>query len=290
MAEHNTSRAVFSGNHTAMSFSNRLLRNIFVTLLLNGSVLHSFSQEPVPQVNVTHLFNGVNLDGWYTFLEDRGRNYDPKKVFTVRDGKIRISGEEWGSITSEKEYQDYKLTLEFRWGTLTYEPRLDRARDSGLLLHSVGKDGGSQGIWMHSIEYQIIEGGTGDIIVVGDGSDQFQVTSKVNREKQGASYVFDPQGERVTISEGRINWFDRDPDWKDILGFRGKHDIETPPGEWNRIEVVAVGDELTFFLNGTLVNKATDVKPSLGKIQIQSEGAEIFIRRIEIESLPDQTL
>ena len=42
------------------------------------------------------LFNGNNLDGWYTFLQNRGRNNDPKHVFTVRDGMIRISGEEWG--------------------------------------------------------------------------------------------------------------------------------------------------------------------------------------------------
>ena len=92
---------------------------------------------------------------------------------------IRISGEEWGCITTDAEYENYKIVLEFKWGELTHEPRLENARDCGLLLHSQGKDGGSQGIWMYSIECQMIEGGTGDFIVVGDGSDAFQITCNV---------------------------------------------------------------------------------------------------------------
>lgn len=45
------------------------------------------------------LFNGKNLDGWYTWLQDN-RYQDPKHVFTVRDGMLRISGEEWGGLTT----------------------------------------------------------------------------------------------------------------------------------------------------------------------------------------------
>ncbi len=228
------------------------------------------------------LFNGSDLEGWYTFIQDRGRNNDPQKVFTVQDGMIRISGEEWGCITSEQEYENYKLLIEFKWGELTYEPRIDRARDSGVLLHSQGEDGSSQGIWIHSIECQIIEGGTGDFIVVGDGSDQFQITCTVNPEKQDHSFVFNPDGQKETIKEGRVNWFGRDPGWEDTLGFRGQNDVENIPGKWNRLECIAKGDSLTFYLNGHLVNSAENIQPRKGRIQIQSEGAEIFFRRVEI--------
>ena len=157
--------------------------------------------------------------------------------------------------------------------------------DNGVLLHSTGSDGGKEGIWMHSIECQVIEGGTGDFIVVGDGSPKFELTSPVAAEKQGGSYIFKPQGSSVTINEGRINWFGRDPNWKDVKGFRGKNDIEKQTGEWNRIECIAVGDKISIILNGTLVNEAFNVKPSRGRIQIQSEGAEIFFRRIELTPL-----
>ena len=234
------------------------------------------------------LFDGHSLNGWYTFLQDRGRDNDPLDVFTVVDGMIRISGEEWGCITTDTEYEDYKIVLEYRWGELTYEPRLENARDCGLLLHSQGEDGGSQGIWMHSIECQIIEGGTGDFIVVGDGSDQFQVTCNVISDKQGNHFFSPTNGRPHTINEGRINWYGRDPEWKDIFGFRGEQDMEKPAGEWNTLECIAYEDEITVKLNGTLVNKAIAVHPNKGRIQIQSEAAEIFFRHIELTPLPEK--
>jgi len=231
------------------------------------------------------LFNSKNLDGWYTYIKDRGKNVDPKNVFTVKNGMIRISGEEYGCITSNDEFENYKITVEFKWGEITYEPRVNKARDSGLLLHSVGEDGGSDGTWMHSIECQIIEGGTGDFIVVGDGSRKFTITCPVAPVKQGNSYVYQPEGNMVTINSGRINWFARDPEWKDIKGFRGAKDIEKPAGKWNKIECIAKDKEIFIYLNNTLVNHAVDVQPRKGRIQIQSEGAEIFFKRIIITRL-----
>jgi hypothetical protein len=231
------------------------------------------------------LFDGHSLDGWYTFLQDRGRHKDPLKVFTVQDGMIRISGEEWGCITTNEEYENYKIVLEFKWGDLSHEPRLENARDCGLLLHSRGEDGGSQGIWMHSIECQIIEGGTGDFIVVGDGSDSFQITCNVRTDEQGNHFYSPDKGQPQTINGGRINWYGRDPEWKDVLGFRGIQDVEKPLGEWNTLECIAAGDQITVFLNGILVNKATAVKPQKGRIQIQSEAAEIFFRKVELTPL-----
>ncbi len=228
------------------------------------------------------LFNGKNLKGWYTFIKGRGRGSDPQKVFTVNDKMIRVSGEEWGCITTNKEYENFTLTVEFKWGTKTWEPRVKNARDNGILVHSTGMDGGYDGTWMHGIECQIIEGGTGDLLVVGDKTEKFAITCPVATEKQGGSYLFQPDGKPVTIHGGRINWYGRDADWEDVIDFRGKSDVEKPVGEWNRMEVVAKGNDLSIFLNGVLVNQAMQVKPAKGRIQIQSEGAEMLIRRIEL--------
>jgi hypothetical protein len=135
---------------------------------------------------------------------------------------------------------------------------------------------------MHSIECQIIEGGTGDFIVVGDGSDDFQITCNVSSTRHGGSYVFQVDGHPATIHKGRINWFGRDPEWNDKLGFRGINDVEKPVGEWNILECLVLEGQISIFLNGTLVNKAYNVKPTKGRIQIQSESAEIFFRRVEL--------
>ena len=179
--------------------------SLVIALLLNFSSVQLYGQDNsnTTTKNATiQLFNGQNLDGWYTFLKDRGRNNDPKKVFTVNNGLIQITGEEWGCIITEKEYENYHLTVEFKWGEKTFGSRIDKARDSGILLHSIGEDGAHGGIWMNSIECQIIEGGTGDFIVVGDGSDVFSLTSPVAAEKQGSSPVLNPQETRQQLKAG----------------------------------------------------------------------------------------
>ncbi len=235
---------------------------------------------------VIHLFNGKNLDGWYTFLQKSGRDNDPQKVFSVTNGMIHIGGEEWGCITTNKEFKNYRLVVEFKWGGKTYAPRINNARDCGILLHSQGPDGGSQGIWMRSIECQVIEGGTGDFIVVGDSSDAFQLTTTVANKKTDDSYVYQPGGDTLKFTSDRVNWFARDAGWKDVIGFRGANDIEKPMGEWNTMECIADGNELTVILNGTVVNHAFNVTPTEGKIQIQAEGAEILFRKVDLLPLP----
>jgi hypothetical protein len=255
---------------------------VIAVLFTNGKTERTFAQPPSSGRQTIHLFNGKNLDGWYTFIKDRGRNNDPKKVFTVKDGVIHISGEEWGCITTNEEYKNYKLVVEYKWGNITHGSRLNNARDNGILFHSKGADGGYSGTWMHSIECNVIEGGTGDFIVVGDKSNDFLLTSLVAPEKQNGSYIYQPGGDPVTVNSGRINWYGRDPDWKDEKGFRGKNDVERPVGEWNRLECIARGNELFIYLNGKLVNYAIHSKPDEGRIQIQSEGAEIFYRRVDL--------
>ena len=131
--------------------------------------------EEMDPGNAIKLFNGKNLNNFYIFLQNRGRNNDPKKVFTIQDGTIRISGEEWGCLTTKEEYGNYHLTVEFKWGEQTFAPRIENARDSGLVIHSQGEDGAFGKTWMYGIELQMIEGGTGDFIVVADGHETFDI-------------------------------------------------------------------------------------------------------------------
>ena len=235
------------------------------------------------------LFNGKDLTNFYTFIKDRGRDQDVKKVFTVQDGLLRVSGEEYGCITTHEEFDKYRLITEFKWGDETFEPRVKAARDNGILLHSQGEDGGYSGIWMHSIECQIIEGGTGDMLCVGDGTEKFALTCRLKAGPTDGPKIFDPKGEPVTINSGRVDWWGRDPGWKDVIDFRGAQDVEKPVGEWNTVECVVNGGQITIFLNGVHVNESLDTTPKHGRIQVQSEGAEIFFRRIELLPLGDMT-
>ena len=231
-----------------------------------------------PKETIT-LFNGSNLDGWYTFLREN-KYADPRGVFTVKDGTLRISGEEWGGIATRQMYRDYHLIVEWKWGGPAHGDRATKARDSGVLVHGVGEDGAASGVWLESIESQIIEGGAGDLLMVA-GKRQPSLTAKV-REGKGTELYWDESASTVTRDRGRFNWYGRDPEWKDALGFRGRNDVEAPAGEWNRQEVICDGDTIRNIVNGKVVNFATDSSHTFGKIQLQSEGAEIWIRRVEI--------
>ena len=265
-------------------------------LLLIGSLTHlvASAEEPSPQnairpTKVVRLFNGKDLGGFYTWLQD-AKHDDPRQVFTVDDGMIHISGNGYGGLITKNAYRDYHLLAEFKWGQRTWAPRKDRSRDSGILLHAVGPDGNAPGgTWMASIECQIIEGGVGDFIVVGgqqaDGSPiPVSLTCEATKDRDGEA-VWHRGAPRKTFTGGRINWFGRDPDWRDVLGFRGKQDVESPSGEWTRIDVICEGGTIRISVNDVLVNEGFDATPRGGKLMFQTEGAEIFFRKIELHPL-----
>lgn len=244
-----------------------------------------------PDDTVVKLFDGQSLRGLTTWLKDT-QHEDPRDVFRVTNGMLHITGDGLGAITTEKEYRDYHLILEFKWGPRTWAPRMAKARDSGLLVHSTGAEGGYNGIWMPSIEVQIIEGGMGDFILV-TGDDErgkpvpLSITCRTGRDRDG-EVVWQEDGKRETFdaqNRHRVNWYGRDPDWRDELGFRGEHDLESPAGQWNRMEVVCDGGRIVVMFNGRKVNEAEDCHPTFGKIQLQSELAELFVRRWELHPL-----
>jgi len=268
-----------------------------LTLFVVAAPAGAAGQTAIKPDSAIRLFDGKSLNGFYTWLVDSHRD-DPLRVFTVVDQvdgapAIRISGERWGGIITRESYRDYRLIVEFRWGLLTWGQRRNATRDSGVLVHGQGADGNTgrdfNGPWMRSIEAQIIEGGVGDIILVAGFEANGtritpRITARAGKDRDGEP-VFDPGGEAREFDSGRINWYGRDPDWSDRLGFRGRADVESPFGEWTRLEVIAEGDRLTYVVNGKVVNEGSRSSLTEGKILIQSEGAEIFFRRIDLEPL-----
>jgi hypothetical protein len=162
-----------------------------------------------------------------------------------------------------------------------------------VLLHCRGRMGNTgkdfNGPWLMSHEFQIIEGGVGDLLPVGGYSESGEqvlpsITVKARKDRDGEN-VFDPSGQPQVFNRGRINWWGRSEDWADKLGFRGPQDVESPGLEWTHIEAIVSGNRLQYFVNGKLVNEGTDSSFTDGKIMIQSEGAEIYFRRIDLEPL-----
>jgi Domain of Unknown Function (DUF1080) len=242
------------------------------------------------------LFNGKDLSGWDTYLgpplDDAGKkmsetpvglNNDPKHVFTVVDDQgekiIRISGEAWGGISTKKEFENFHLQLKFKWGSLSWGSKKGKKKDSGLLYFAVGNHGADYGAWMRSQEFQVEETNCGDYWGVAGGMEDIQATKKSDSE-----YVYHPAGELYTFS---------------ATSKTGRHcikrlDAEKPSGEWNILDLYCHGDTSVHVINGTVMmvlihssqmENGQELPLTKGKLQIQSEGAEVFYKRIRIQPL-----
>ena len=156
-----------------------------------------------PQKTPIRLFNGKNLDGLYTWLND-SRYDDPRKVFTVEDGMIHILGDGMGYIATKRAYKDYHLVVEYRWGGRTWKDRKNAARDSGVIVHCIPPDGSFHNVFMGGVEAQVIEGGTGDILLVpGQRSDGSNVPMTLSADvvRHGNAIIWNRQGKREEFSK-----------------------------------------------------------------------------------------
>jgi putative membrane-bound dehydrogenase-like protein len=272
---------------------------VFSFLALSFTLSGLRGQEPSAAISPTQVVNLLadpELKDFTAHLNPKASlSNDPRKIWAIgENGVMRVSGEGMGYLRTKQAWRDYHLVIDYQWGERTLGTRTDRARDCGLLLHAYGPDGAYGNTWMSCIEGQLIEGGSGDILVLAaKGEDGViaptKLTAEVKRDRDGEP-VWTKSAPKATFPEAgktmaRINWRDRDPDWADVKGYRGPKDLENPLGEWNRLEVICAGDTIRILLNGELVNEVTDCHPSSGFIGLQSEYAACLIRRLELHPL-----
>ena len=256
------------------------------------------AQDPVPEepTEKVELFNGRNLENWYKFIKGRGRDCDPLGVFTVTNGVIRVTGEEFGCITTEKAFKNYKLTVEYRWIGGAYGKQKGKSPDSGILYHSIGEDGAWHGTWMRSFEFNVIKSRTGDLLIVetpGYGTNSpFAASGIVDDQGRWQKGAFGSEpGKFVHLhGPGRINSCFRPP--TPPGGFTCDTPVVPPErkeGAWNKCVLICDGDQVEHILNGVTVVRACNVRPTGGRIQLQSEGHGVEFRRVTIEPVPRET-
>jgi len=260
---------------------------IFPALLACLSSTILTAAEPVKVTEKIDILGLMKTGGVDYHINDKMEiTGKPEEIFVLKDGQLTITGQGYGYMITKAAYQDYRLALEFKWTGRTWGKRAEKARDSGILVHCHGPAGALGGTWCASIEAQIIEGGMGDFLVLSpklpDGTvvqceleSEFELDrDNEKRWKKGIA--------RQLVKSGRINWEKRDEDWRDVVNFRGKDDPDAPVGEWNRMEVIARGGTIQILFNGRMVNEGFAAKPSSGPIAIQTEGAELVVRKYEL--------
>jgi hypothetical protein len=133
----------------------------------------------------------------------------------------------------------------------------------------------------------MLEGATGDISVTGPNKAYAFKAECEERPagKKTGTYWKAGAPVRQFNPGSRLLWSDRDPNWENVLGFRGKNDVEKKVGEWNTLVVTMKADTMAVELNGVTVTKATGLGVRKGKIMIQSEGSEVLFKRITLTPL-----
>ncbi|MGC4232152.1 MAG: DUF1080 domain-containing protein [Niabella sp.] len=275
------------------------MKRVFLLAVLSLSLIFLWAQRNDGWVN---LFNQKDLYGWDTYLDIEtdslgnkvssaplGINNDPNRVFSVVNDEgvpvIRVSGKIWGGLSTQKEYADYHLQLKFKWGKdSTWGKKRGKPRDSGLLYHGVGLLGANREPWLTSQEFQIEEGNTGDYWGVEGAGQEIHAIKRNDRK-----YYYH--------SNGPLLAFYRQSE-------TGRHckkdgDGEYDRGSWNTLDLYCFKEKSIHVVNGKVVmilsnsfkvTGNTRLPLTKGKIQLQSEGAEIFYKDIRIRSiasLPD---
>ena len=245
------------------------------------------ADPPAPDEPWIPLFNGRNLDGWYTFLQKHGKNSDPDHVITIKDGAIHLykdandgSQVVMGYIATEKEYANYHLRLQYRWGTKKFAPRYKLKRDAGLYYHIIGPDA----VWPRSLQYQIQQTDAGDLIALHGFAVDSWIDPKTRHDVEPTYQDPDRGGEARVLGGKGISYQKRQPGDFEVDG-------------WNTVEVIARGDSTTHLLNGHVVNQGRNVrlvaaeKPgepqsiTRGRIALEIEAAELFLRNVEMRNL-----
>ena len=270
-------------------------RKRLIAMGVNCAPVKPVEDDPVPEKvtkRIELLKDGDLAANWYTWTQRcQKRDCDPDKVFVAEGSTLKVSGADMGCVTTRKAYRDYRLTLEFRFVDTDVQLNKTAARDGGILFHSKGPDGSyGPGIWMASIEYNLIQGACGDLILVGDRKQcpgLYRCKGRVDPATCGKRCQrWAPDGVTIELVDTpRIRRPDVDLDWKN-LKTQALSPNENPIGEWNKAEIVCNGDRLEFFFNGMKTGEYWDVQPTGGRIQLQSEGFGIEYRNIVLEPLP----
>lgn len=194
------------------------------------------------------LLAGDGLAGWDYHLVDK----DVKKedVWSLEDGILKCKGTPLGYLYTKQKFQDFKLTLDWRWAPDT------KPGNNGVLLRIASEP---ISFLPKCAEAQLRHGDAGDI---------------------WGFYGFKLKGD-----EARWRDVKGHAQLGDFWGVGKIKGAEKEPGQWNTYEITMQGGKLTVLVNGEKVNEATDCDVLAGPIGLQSEGGEIHFRNVHVTPL-----
>jgi hypothetical protein len=215
-----------------------------------------------------------------------------ERLFQFQPKQLQIPGKQLGVLVTRNEYQNYFLTLEYKWGEKTYPPNEEKARRCGILLHANDAEGLTPDGSIPAVLCKLQEGVTGDLLMQGEFNKVSATFRLADPPAEGMKkgHYYDPDGSKALIASGVIGAGvvhrigTRGIALLDVKGFHTDGDLEQP-GAWNKLECICDGADIRIRLNDKEVNACTQVNPTKGKIALLSNNAEITFRRFELLQL-----
>lgn len=219
-----------------------------------------------------------------------GLNHPDYNVFsTFKEGEdliIKNTGEYYGCLITKKDYKNYHFQLKYKWGNKTWAYRKDLLKDSGILYHSIGPMAAEYWrSWMLSQEFQIMEGHTGDFWSQANSA----IDIRAYKPESNLDPLAHESQEFITLS--------MQSKYRNYC--RRSNNFEKPHDEWNTLDLFCFEDKSLHVVNGEVVmilknsryiqEDGSEIPLIQGKIQLQSEAAEVFFKDIRIREIKTLT-
>jgi hypothetical protein len=282
-------------------FTGGLKRGAFALLVYCLHAVRAAEPAPGNTNDWVHLFNGKDFSGWDVFIatpdssQPLTPNHDPQHVFevtnTAGENLIHVSGQIYGAISTGQEFENFHFRVDFKWGLTRWPPRANVGRDTGILYCSVGDPNPRTG-WMTSIENNIMEKGVGQWWSVNGALIDTEGEWITGETEMYIPYKKEGAGEKNIVWKRGASRITPGPS----NGITPPFDLEQVFGNWNTVEVIFWGGTCIHLLNGQVNLVAFNPRYQKGdrwlpldhgKIQLQSEGAEVFFREPTVRSLTE---
>jgi hypothetical protein len=216
-----------------------------------------------------------------------GYDKNEANVFSVemQNGEpvLHITGEIYGCVFTKQSFTDYDFKLQVKWGNKKWVPRLNKPKDSGILYDSQGECGVDYWhTWMMGQEFQVSEPADGN--AMGDYWCQATSGAFVHARANDSNniLVFDTTAAVKQMGNGKPNFC------------QAMQAYEAPGDEWTTLELINIKGRSVHIVNGHVVmalsnshyiKDGKELPLNEGKIQLQSEAAEVFYKNIQIKPL-----
>lgn len=203
--------------------------------------------------NTIKLFNGKDLNNWFTDVPAMDK--DPKAInpFIIRNGLLVSLGEPQGHLITKSSYQNYRLEIEYRFA--------GKPGNCGVLVHASTL----RALYKQfpkSIEVQMMHDNAGDFWCI---TEDISVPNMESR--RGPKENWGTDGDKARRIKNLTD------------------NSEKPLGEWNKMVIECKGDYIKVWLNDDMVNDGFGATVQKGQVALQAEGSEVEFRKVDLTPL-----